>query len=206
MKVQLYLWHDYDAAFRTQGTGCCVPECVLFWCHKSVLFLFVMPESVEKTYCSSSIFFFAPAATFCWQERLERLWKHNERHILESEIRAMTLKSACGEGLWAHLVSTLLIKYKKHWGFVIYIYWVCLHLSTVLEGSSRMAGSVSSEPYKTFGRFMGGVTDQSRGKCILITCNEAKRLRHSSHLVAGFDPILSTEHSGAGAIIHSLRS
>lgn len=82
----------YDAAFRTQGTGCCVPECVcvcvLFWCHKSVLFLFVMPESVEKPYCSSSIFF-----SFCWQERPERLSKHNERHILESEIRAVTLKS-----------------------------------------------------------------------------------------------------------------
>lgn len=53
---------------------------------------------------------------------------------------------------------------------------------------------------------MGGVADQSRGKRILITCNDAKRLHRSNHLMAGFDPILSVEHSGAGTIIHSLRS
>lgn len=196
---------------REQDAVCLsVCVCFFFLCHKRVLFLFVMPESVEKTHCSSSIFF-TPAATFCWQERPERLWKHNERHILESEIRAVTLKSAFGEEMWSHLVSTLLIKYKKkkklRFCNVIYMYWVCLHLSTVSGGKfCRIVGSVSSESYITFRSGIGGVTNHGRGKCILITCNEAKCLGHSHHLMAGLDPVLSVEHSGAGTIIHLLWS
>lgn len=84
---------SYDAAFRTQDAVCLsVCVCVLFWCHKSVLFLFVMPESVEKPYCSSSIFFH-PRSNILLARKTRRLSKHNERHILESEIRAVTLKS-----------------------------------------------------------------------------------------------------------------
>lgn len=109
----------YDAAFRTQGTGCCVPECVcecvFYFGVTKASFSFSSCLSQSKNPTALHLFFFHPRSNILLARKTRKTFETQWKAYFgiwdscrDAEI------CACGEGLWAHLVSTLLIKYKKN--------------------------------------------------------------------------------------------
>lgn len=121
----------------------------------------------------------------------------------------MTQKAACTVELWSHLVSTLLIE-EKHSGFVIHFYRF-EHRSEGI-GSLYNFGGVTEKKNSLWEPRCRLICSLSKGKWMLITCNNGKRCHRShrrsmlNHLIAGFDFILSVSHSQPRTIIPCILS